>query len=152
MVHNRVRWGFTGALLATFLTCGCSSQSDPGRFVPPTTAAETALRHALSAWKAGKPAGPVPDVGPPAVQVVDAGRKPGQVLADFRILGETQGPTGRTFVVQLNLKHPDLEERARYIVIGVDPLWVFRQEDYDLLAHWDHHMPETAEKPEPEVP
>jgi hypothetical protein len=23
-------------------------------------------------------------------------------------------------------------------------LWVFRQEDYELLSHWDHHMPASA--------
>jgi len=149
---HRLNRPLAGAVVAALLACGCGPRSDPSRFVPPTNTAETALQQALSAWKAGKPAGPVPDVGPPAVQVVDAGRKTGQTLVDFRILGESQGPTGRTFVVQLNLKNPDREERVKYIVVGVDPLWVFRQEDYELLAHWDHHMPATAEKPDREGP
>lgn len=130
---------------------GCNSASDPARFVPATEAAHEALRQALEDWKAGHPAGPVPGTKAPAVHVVDAGRKPGQVLAGFRILGDTPGPTGKTFAVQLTLRNPDLEERARYVVVGVDPLWVFRQEDYDLLSHWDHHMPAapvTADTPE----
>jgi hypothetical protein len=36
--------------------------------------------------------------------------------------------------------------KVRYIVLGIDPLFVFRQEDFDLLMHWDHHMPASQAK------
>jgi hypothetical protein len=51
-------------------------------------------------------------------------------------LGETTGEAGRTFVVNVHLKNPDAQEKVKYIVIGINPLWVFRQEDYETLAQW----------------
>ena len=42
------------------------------------------------------------------------------------------------FTVQLALDAPPAEVRVRYYVIGIDPVWVVRQEDYDMLTHWEH--------------
>ena len=42
------------------------------------------------------------------------------------------------FVVKLRLEQPREEQTARFIVLGQDPLWVFREEDYEMAAHWDH--------------
>jgi hypothetical protein len=33
------------------------------------------------------------------------------------------------------------------VVIGIDPLWVFRHEDYDLLLHWEHPMEPVSVEP-----
>ena len=106
------------------------------------------MRRGLDAWKAGEPPGALPG-SRPVIHITDGGRKAGQVLESYRILGETRGSAGRTFAVILKLDNPAEEIRARYIVVGIDPLWVFRQEDYDLLMHWDHHMP--ANVPEDEL-
>lgn len=133
MIHALVAAGVLGA-------AGCGNRAPD--YTPTVVAAETAVRRALDAWKAGDPAGEIPK-SQPVVQVVDVGRKPGQTLADYRILGETRGPSGRTFAVTLNLEHPTETVKTQYVVVGIDPLWVFRQEDYELLSHWDHHMPAT---------
>jgi hypothetical protein len=39
--------------------------------------------------------------------------------------------------VRLHLDNPAAEERAKFVVFGIDPLWVYRQEDYEMLIHMD---------------
>ncbi|MSR59217.1 MAG: hypothetical protein EXS05_16500 [Planctomycetaceae bacterium] len=77
----------------------------------------------------------------PAIGVVDHLQQVGRPLEAFEILGEVPGQAARCFAVRLRLSEPELEVRERYVVIGIDPLWVYRQEDYDLISHWDHVMP-----------
>ena len=110
-------------------------------FVPAKELANTALSRALEAWRQGGTAGEI--VGSkPMIFVTDSNRKESQKLINFRILGETPGLSGRTYAVELELAHPSERLKAEYIVVGIDPLWIFRREDYELLMHWDHHMSE----------
>jgi len=124
---------------------GCGDRTP--NYTPSASVAEAAVRRALDAWQAGEAAGELPHTQP-VIHVVDVGRKPGQTLAGYRLLGETRGPSGRTFAVTLNLVNPLEDLKTQYIVVGIDPLWVFRQEDYELLSHWDHHMPAATSVPE----
>ena len=68
-------------------------------------------------------------------------RKPGQRLDQFKILGETPGQSGRTIAVKLELANPTENVKTEYIVVGIDPLWVFRREDFEMFIHWEHDMP-----------
>lgn len=111
--------------------------------MPASDLARTALEAVLADWKAGLPPGPV-DRLKVKVQITDNQRKPGQLLEDFEILGEVPGATTRCFAVRLKLREPIAEEKVRYAVFGIDPLWVFRQEDLEMLGHWEHPM-EPAE-------
>jgi hypothetical protein len=77
------------------------------------------------------------------VCATDAYRDPGERLAGYRILGEVPADAPRCYAVELRL-HPSRIEKTRYVVVGIDPLWVFRMEDYQLLSQWDHRM--TDEK------
>lgn len=129
-------WSILPVVLLIASGCGDKKRN----YTPSVATAEGALRQALDAWQAGKPSGEIPG-SKPAIHVVDVGRKPAQTLAGYRILGETRGPSGRTFAVSLKLSNPEEELKTQYIVVGIDPLWVFRQDDYELLSHWDHHMP-----------
>ena len=45
-----------------------------------------------------------------------------------------------TFTVKLECENPTGRRTARYVVVGIDPLWVFRQEDFDKMAHWEMDM------------
>lgn len=137
---------------------GCSRQNED--YIPSRVIAEAALTTALEYWQAGKPAGEVPGTKP-VVYATDSSRKEGQLLRSFRILGETSGGSGRTYAVVLELDNPPEVIKTQYIVVGIDPLWVFRQEDYELLMHWDHYMPDavtpdsatsTLSNPEPAAP
>lgn len=131
-------------LLLCAAVVGCSSQSSIERFIPTDDVSRAAITQAFEAWRQGTAAGPVPDTAP-VVHVTDNYRRPGETLSSFRILGEVPGDTPRCYAVELEFS-PPRQERARYVVVGIDPLWVFRMEDYQLLAHWEHKMdpPKTS--------
>lgn len=46
----------------------------------------------------------------------------------------------RPFAVRLVLDKPSETVATRYLVMGQDPLWVFRQEDFERMLHWEHKM------------
>lgn len=141
----------TATRLALLLAAaGCGGRSnDPARFIPSPTAARIALTAALDAWKQGKPTGAVAGTSP-VVQVVDETRLQGQKLVRYEIVGEIPGPGPRTFTVSLETENPGDRRTARYVVTGIDPLWVYRQEDYDKLVHWEMNM--THDEPEAAKP
>ena len=132
------------------LSAGCGPQSGSGheRYIPvPATAAAT-ITLALEAWQRGQPPGEVPGTKP-VVFVVDTYRRKGQTLERFEILGEVTGLTQRTYLIKLQFANPSAEEKVRYAVIGIDPLWVYRHEDLELLTHWEHKMPEPSVEKQP---
>jgi hypothetical protein len=124
---------------------GCGRSAE--RFTPPDAVARASLAAALEGWKAGRAPGTIEDVSP-QVQVVDTERQPGQTLLDYQVLSEAASTSGRAYVVRLKLNDPTSEERVRFIVVGIDPIWVFRKGDFDRLAHWEHPMHEPADEAE----
>jgi hypothetical protein len=131
-----------GCFFAATFVVGCAGGSGD-RFVPETTTARSALEAALNAWQRGEPPGEIQDISPP-VQVTDTQRRPNQTLKAFEILGEVGGDPGRCFSVRLALENPSEQRTVRYLVLGDNPLWVFREEDYTMLTHWEHSMPDAA--------
>jgi hypothetical protein len=127
------------------VAAGCSSQSDPNRYYPPEDRARQALEAALKAWQQGLPPGEVPGTASPTVLLADTHRSPTQRLIGFDILGAAPGDGPRVFTVKLAFENPTNEVKARFVVVGIDPIWVFRQEDYDMLSHWDHPMKKEGE-------
>jgi hypothetical protein len=130
------------ALASITAVAGCrrGTQADYAKYIPAEATAQQALEAALTAWKDGKPPGPIDGTKPP-VQVFDSHRRPKQLLKDFQVLG--LAPTGdgpKAFDVRLVLENPHQELKVRFIVLGLDPLLVFTQDDYEMMAHWDHHM------------
>jgi hypothetical protein len=118
------------------VAAGCSDDRSNARYVPPAEAARQALKAALRSWQEGRPAGKLEGTSP-AVILVDNCRSPGQGLTDFTILGEAPGEGPRCFAVRLRLDNPAEERRVRFVVFGIDPLWVFRYEDYEMMIHWE---------------
>lgn len=141
MVNTEIRLPLILPLISFALIAGGCGRKTPD-YTPSLETAMDAVRLGLDRWKAGEPPGEVSGTRP-LIHVTDGGRKPGQTLQSYQILGETRGVSGRTIAVTLHLDNPPEELKARYIVLGIDPLLVFRQEDFDLLMHWDHHMPAT---------
>lgn len=123
---------------------GCTQQRTDAEFIPSEQDSQNALRTALDAWKAGQAAGPVPGTKP-VIHVTDSSRIDGRKLESWKLLGPVPGNAPRCYAVSLQLAEPAEERRERYVIIGIDPLWVFRHEDYDLLLHWEHPMPKTPE-------
>ena len=125
-------------LLLAATGVGCESRKDPARFLPSPNIARAALTAALDAWKEGRPTGRLASASP-AVHVVDETRTTPR-LGDYEILGAIPGDGPPTFNVLLVTETPPVRRTARYLVVGVDPLWVFRQEDFDKMAHWEMDM------------
>jgi hypothetical protein len=146
MVLNRYSlslgvWLFTCAGLA-----GCKS-AKVEQYTPAANRAEHTLSMVLNAWKSGST---IDQIDGSSVRVADTKRRPGQLLREFEILGELPSDSGRRFQVKLTLDKPSAEQKVQYLVVGIDPLWVFRQEDYDMLSHWDHPMPGANSNPKDE--
>lgn len=131
-------------LILPVAACGCGRDESPARYVPATNTARQAVEAALADWQEGKPPGEISRLTPIA-HVIDTHRKPGQTLKSFEILGESPAEGLRCFAVVVKLDSPVAEERLRYYVLGIDPLWVFRQEDYDMITRWDCKPPEAEE-------
>jgi hypothetical protein len=138
--------------LALVAGAGCAGGRGDACYIPAEETARRALEVVLAAWRDGG-AADGPANGLPELQVVDTRRKEGQRLRGYEILGAVPAEGGhRRFAVRLVLEEPDEEQKARYVVIGIDPLWVWRQEDLDRLMHWEMDMsaePEAAGKPTP---
>lgn len=138
-------WGIPllGGMLA--LGCGGSGPRSHDQLIPSEEAARAALETALSAWKGGQPPGKIQGTSP-LVEVVDSHRRPGQRLQSYTILGEVPGVAPRCFAVRLALDEPAEEQKVRLVVLGVGPYKVFRHEDFEMLAHWEHPMDASTAK------
>jgi hypothetical protein len=129
------------ALAAVLAVCGagCGPRGNPAeRYVPSAEAAREALTEALTAWQADR--APASVAGGAAVQLVDRQRQDGRKLRSFAVLGEVPGEGPRCFAVRLALGDPEEEKRVRFVIVGTDPVWVFRHEDYQMLLHWECPM------------
>jgi hypothetical protein len=127
-------------LASVTLVLGCRGRQGPERFFPAQEKARQALEAALEGWRNGAPHGAVPGTAGPTVQLVDSHHPAGQRLVSFAVLGLAPGDGPRVFTVGLSLENPAQEIKARYVVLGLDPLWVIRHEDFEMLAHWEHPM------------
>lgn len=122
------------------LAAGCSRNPRAEDFVPPEDAARAALDAYLKAWAAGDTGDAVPGTDPP-VMVADELRADGRTLAGYTILGPTPADAPRCFAVTLKLGNPPAEVRERYVVVGIDPVWVWRYDDYLMMTQWHHPPP-----------
>ncbi len=119
---------------------GCSNSPRTEDYIPPADAARTALESYLQSWARGETSSVVPNTKP-TVEVADGLRLKGHTLVKYEILGPVPADAPRCFAVKLTLGNPTLELRERYVVLGLDPIWVWRYDDYVMLTHWDHGMP-----------
>jgi hypothetical protein len=143
------RWRLPVVLVLGLIGCGRGRTT---HIVPDSAEARKVVAAAMAAWAGGRPAGML-DTRAPHVQVVDSFRKPGQKLKGFEIVAETASPRARTFSLRLHLVEPDERPLVRYLVVGIDPVLVFRQEDYELLTHFEHKMdPEPRQASEASTP
>jgi hypothetical protein len=124
--------------------CGDARRGPADLDAPDLESSKTALVASLEAWKADRRSSGVLIGSKPSIGVVDAAR------ADRPLLGyEVVGPLmtlgkARPFAVGLVLGEPRETVATRYLVLGRDPLWVFRQEDFERMLHWEHKMDGAA--------
>jgi hypothetical protein len=135
------------ASLVLTLTVGCGgSPNGNATPLPDPSAARQAMNAALESWKVGRPTGHV-EPGSPRIQLNDSFRKPGQILDRYEILGQIAGERAISFVVKATLSNPSEVETIRFLLLGTDPVIVFRQEDYELLSHFEHKMDPPPNEP-----
>ncbi len=139
---NAVRNVAKLSLMTGLLLTGCGGSTPvPAALEPPGIEASTrALVASLGEWKSGKrgPGGMI--AGKPAVGIVDSSRTD-RPLIGFQVAGSLGvQDKARAFVVTLELESPRETRTARYLVLGQDPLWVFAQEDFERVLHWEHAM------------
>jgi hypothetical protein len=119
---------------------GCSRPQSNRDFVPAEQTARAALEAALDAWVRGDTGRTVPGASP-AIEVIDDRRAKNRPLVGYTVLGPVPADAPLCFAVQLRLGGPAEEVRERYVVVGLDPLWVWRHDDYVMVTHWSHPMP-----------
>ncbi|HMF19334.1 MAG TPA: hypothetical protein VKE98_19160 [Gemmataceae bacterium] len=115
------------------LTAGCSRNRNPLDVLPNEDKARATLEKTLAAWKGGQPYGKITGESP-AIEVVDNRWQAGNKLASFEILQtvEKPGTPGpRWFAVKLTLQDSAQPKEIHYAVMGLDPLWVMPEEDYE---------------------
>ena len=134
--------------VAAAIGCGDGGRTPAGLAPPDLASSRAALAASLDAWKADDRASGVLIGSKPSIGVVDSARKD-RPLLDYQILGPLMVvEKARPFAVRLVLGSPRESVAARYLVLGRDPLWVFRQEDFERMLHWEHAMaPEPAPQP-----
>jgi hypothetical protein len=130
-------------VLATILGCRRPSNDD---YIPAPNLAREALAAALEAWQQDEA---VPtQTNRPKIEFIDTERASKRSLKSYEIIGEIPTKYGRRFEVKLLLNDALQPVTVQYVIIGIDPLWVFSQQDYDMVTHWDHPMPAPEEEKE----
>jgi hypothetical protein len=120
-------------VLSLAICAGCSARGYD-RYIPSEDKARQALEATLNAWRDGKRPGAI-EGAPTAVQAVDTQWLAGQQLASYEIVGEESGEGPRVFSVKLTMKRPAGKQLSvRYLVVGKEPLWVYREDDYKAPA------------------
>lgn len=115
--------------LTTVVLASCTSRK-ASDFIPKEAQSRQTLTTALTAWKNGEKWERIP-AGESIIEVLDNKWRAGQQLADFQILeADPAGEGPQWFTVKLVMKKPAGELKVRYVVVGIDPLWVYREEDY----------------------
>lgn len=114
---------------------GCKAKQRNEDFIPPEDTARQSLDRYLSAWHAGDTSDTISDAAP-AVSIADTLRANGRPLESFSVLGPTPSEMPRCYAVKLTLGNPREEIRERYIVVGIDPIWIIRHDDYEKVTHW----------------
>jgi hypothetical protein len=122
----------TAGLLCT-VGAGCSNKGYD-KYVPSQDKARQALEATLNAWRDGKKPGAV-EGAPVGVQAVDSYWQQGEKITGYEILQEEPNEGPRVFSVQLTMQRPPGKQvNVRYFVVGKEPLWVYREDDYKAPA------------------
>lgn len=114
------------ALAMAIIGCGANSEK---KYIPSTTAARDALDATLAAWKSGAPYGPIQS-GKTPVNVFEGRWQAGKKLESFEVLREEPSEGPKKFVVSTKLIGEAKPTEIAYLVVGKDPLLVFREDDF----------------------
>lgn len=107
---------------------GCK-EAGPEKYVPPDNTAREALQAALTKWRDGQARPEKFTHGKATVEVLDQAWAGGTKLQGFEIVSEEPPGAGpRVYTVKLQTGKG--ERTVKYYVVGIDPLWVYSEADY----------------------
>jgi hypothetical protein len=133
-----------GVTLGTvFAGCHAEPKSGIERYIPSSESARAGVSRAMEGWLKGLSTDASGSTRP-EVHVVDQTRRADQHLAGYEILGEEPAENARAFAVRVTYDGADDLEIVRFLAVGVDPMWIFRQEDYETL--WMHQDETPADR------
>jgi hypothetical protein len=112
----------------TLIALGCD-KTTPQSFRPDEEAAQDALITALTAWKDGKPPTPIKE-RERTIQIVDKIWEKKAKLKGFEILSSDKTDTTTNFKVKIEVEKALAPQELIYVVVGKNPIWIFREEDY----------------------
>ena len=122
--------GLIALLSAIVLLPGCNRPATVESFTPPGDVAKDALTAGLTAWQNGQPKPGLIENTKPAVRVIDRAWEAGSKLKRFEIGPAAGGDSPRKFPVKLHFEGAAAPEEITFYVVGKDPLWVMREQDY----------------------
>jgi hypothetical protein len=118
--------------LALCALSGCSRLRNELDILPNTDKARAALDKALAAWKDGQKVGTI-QWDSQKIEVLDRVWQSGKKLSAYEIVKAEDKPGPRWFTVKLTLQGSP-PQQVSYAVLGLDPLWVYREEDYNQMC------------------
>lgn len=117
-------------VVAVLVVAGCGGNTEKS-FHPPAATSRDALTGALDTWKEGREKPGSIDDFTPTLQVAEPSWADGRKLQSYEIVGEEQLPDGpQKFIVKLTLTDVPEPQTVTYVVIGKDPIWIMREEEY----------------------
>jgi len=122
-------------LIAASTLSGCKKNTVES-YVPEQSMARKALETALDAWKANRKSDEAMSIPEgPNLQVLDIDWREGKKLQNFEIVNELPGSENepKKFTVKLTYEGEEPKETI-YHVVGINPLMVFRDEDYQKTS------------------
>lgn len=128
-------------LLTLAALVGCGGGSAP---LPSTVVARQALQTSLDAWKAGKPSSSLAEEKP-SIEAVNFEWKAGKVLSNYTLGEEASGQGVQTLSASLTIKGEPGPKEVKYMILGLDPMRIFRDEDYHRAMNMDN-APAAANK------
>ncbi len=115
-----------------FSLAGCSSNGE-AKYIPSEASAKEALNAALQAWQDGQAHGPITSYKVP-IDTYDARWQAGEKLEQFEVIRSEQLDQHKAFIVKMKLASAPDEQEDTFLVIGNNPLMVFRKQDYDKAS------------------
>ncbi len=131
-MHFAINTRFAAWLLACVTSgwlAGCGDGGATQRYVPEAATARGALEAALTAWKNGEPHQTIKSFET-RIDVYDARWQSGKKLESFEIVGEGPADPNPSYRVKLRFADTETDEEDTFLVVGIDPILVFRSQDY----------------------
>ena len=132
-----------GAFVTMLAGCHQDPKSGYEGYTPSAESVRANLVRVMEGWLKGLSPGESGGTQP-EVHVVDQTRRADQKLARYEILGEVPAENARAFAVRVTYHGTDEPEILRFIALGVDPMWIFRREDYENI--WNHNEGAPADR------